>query len=129
MNNIDQGFVDGDLIETFLDLSRDKMAEVAEQMMISDGSGMKQKATVDDLVKMVEDLKNLIRVLRIFLTASSLNPSSPPNLAPSLTLVSHRVRVTRNQAKLSWMPRGRGKLLRNQRPPKLLQSQLQPSAN
>ena len=54
MNNIEQGFVDGDLIETFLDLSRDKMAEVAEQMMISDGSGMKQKATVDDLVKMVE---------------------------------------------------------------------------
>ena len=59
MNNIEQGFVDGDLIETFLDLSRDKMAEVAEQMMISDGSGMKQKATVDDLVKMVEDLTRI----------------------------------------------------------------------
>ena len=54
-----QGFVDGDLIETFLDLSRDKMAEVAEQMMIADGSGMKQKATVDDLVKMVEDLTRI----------------------------------------------------------------------
>ena len=54
-----QCFVDGDLIETFLDLSRDKMAEVAEQMMIADGSGMKQKATVDDLVKMVEDLTRI----------------------------------------------------------------------
>ena len=54
-----QGFVDGDLIETFLDLSREKMAEIAEQMMISDGSGMKQKATVDDLVKMVEDLTRI----------------------------------------------------------------------
>ena len=59
LNYIEQGFVDGDLIETFLDLSRDKMAEVAEQMMISDGSGMKQKATVDDLVKMVEDLTRI----------------------------------------------------------------------
>ena len=35
------------------------MAEVAEPMMISDGSGMKQKATVDDLVKMVEDLTRI----------------------------------------------------------------------
>ena len=35
------------------------MAEIAEQMMISDGSGMKQKATVDDLVKMVEDLTRI----------------------------------------------------------------------
>merc|ERR1719510_2076255 len=54
-----EGFVDGDLIETFLDLSREKMTEVAETMMISDGSGMKQKATVDDLVKMVEDLTRI----------------------------------------------------------------------
>ena len=54
-----EGFVDGDLIETFLDLNRDKMAEVAAAMMISDGSGMKQKATVDDLVKIVEDLTRI----------------------------------------------------------------------
>jgi DNA damage-binding protein 1 len=54
-----EGFVDGDLIETFLDLSSEKMTEVSETMMISDGSGMKQKATVDDLVKMVEDLTRI----------------------------------------------------------------------
>lgn len=54
-----EGFVDGDLIETFLDLTRDKMAEVAETMSIPDGTGMKQKATVDDLVKMVEDLTRI----------------------------------------------------------------------
>ena len=59
VNSYKQGFVDGDLIETFLDLSREKMTEVAETMMISDGSGMKQKATVDDLVKMVEDLTRI----------------------------------------------------------------------
>lgn len=54
-----EGFVDGDLIETFLDLTRDKMSEVAGPMMISDGSGMKQKAGVDDLVKIVEDLTRI----------------------------------------------------------------------
>ena len=31
-----QGFIDGDLIETFLDLSRDKMAEVASATSIKD---------------------------------------------------------------------------------------------
>ena len=35
------------------------MAEVSEPMMISDGSGMKQKASVDDLIKIVEDLTRI----------------------------------------------------------------------
>ena len=54
-----QGFVDGDLIETFLDLSREKMAEVAEQLKIKDSCGNQQKATVDDLIKIVEDLTRI----------------------------------------------------------------------
>ena len=54
-----QGFVDGDLIETFLDLTREKMAEVAEQLKIKDSCGNQQKATVDDLIKIVEDLTRI----------------------------------------------------------------------
>ncbi|XP_028142182.1 DNA damage-binding protein 1 [Diabrotica virgifera virgifera] len=44
-----EGFIDGDLIESFLDLQQDKMKEVA------DGVSM----TVENLVKMVEDLCRL----------------------------------------------------------------------
>ena len=54
-----KGFVDGDLIETFLDLNRDKMAEVASGLQISDGSGMKSEAKVEDLIKIVEDLTRI----------------------------------------------------------------------
>ena len=54
-----QGFVDGDLIETFLDLNREKMIEVAEQMKIKDASGNAAKATVEDLIKIVEDLTRI----------------------------------------------------------------------
>lgn len=54
-----EGFVDGDLIETFLDLGREKMVEVAEQMKIKDASGNVTKATVDDLIKIVEDLTRI----------------------------------------------------------------------
>ncbi|VEN37337.1 unnamed protein product [Callosobruchus maculatus] len=45
-----EGFVDGDLIESFLDLSPDKMKEVA------DGLGT---VTVEYLVKMIEDLTRI----------------------------------------------------------------------
>nr|XP_022902549.1 DNA damage-binding protein 1-like [Onthophagus taurus] len=54
-----EGFIDGDLIESFLDLSPDKMKEVAEGLQITDESNMKQDCTVDDLVKMVEDLTRI----------------------------------------------------------------------
>ncbi|XP_050465445.1 DNA damage-binding protein 1 [Cataglyphis hispanica] len=54
-----EGFIDGDLIESFLDLSHEKMREVATGLMIDDGSGMKKEATVDDLVKIVEDLTRI----------------------------------------------------------------------
>lgn len=54
-----EGFIDGDLVESFLDLSQEKMKEVALGIQIYDGSGMKQEATVDDLVKTVEDLTRI----------------------------------------------------------------------
>ncbi|XP_015786302.1 DNA damage-binding protein 1 [Tetranychus urticae] len=53
------GFIDGDLIESFLDLSRDKMAEVVLGLSIDDGSGMKRDCVVDDLVKIVEELTRI----------------------------------------------------------------------
>ena len=54
-----QGFIDGDLIETFLDLKSDKMSEVVSGLNIPDpsaGAGCHRPATVEDLIKAVEDL-------------------------------------------------------------------------
>ncbi|KAI0234301.1 DNA damage-binding protein 1 [Lamellibrachia satsuma] len=53
------GFIDGDLIESYLDLSRDKMQDVAQGLQIDDGTGMKREATVDDLVKIIEELTRI----------------------------------------------------------------------
>ncbi|XP_058858096.1 DNA damage-binding protein 1-like isoform X2 [Acipenser ruthenus] len=53
------GFIDGDLIESFLDLSRPKMQEVVSGLQIDDGSGMKREATVDELIKIVEELTRI----------------------------------------------------------------------
>uniref|UniRef100_A0A0B7AQY1 DNA damage-binding protein 1 n=1 Tax=Arion vulgaris TaxID=1028688 RepID=A0A0B7AQY1_9EUPU len=52
------GFIDGDLIESFLDLNRDKMQEVVQGLQIDDGD-MKRDATVDDLVKIIEELTRI----------------------------------------------------------------------
>lgn len=54
-----EGFIDGDLVESFLDLSLDKMKEVVAGVQIDNGSGMKHDATVEDLVKIVEDLTRI----------------------------------------------------------------------
>ncbi|KAG9510937.1 DNA damage-binding protein 1, partial [Fragariocoptes setiger] len=54
-----KNFIDGDLIESFLDLSRSKMEAVADGITIDDGSGMRREATVDDLVKTIEDLTRI----------------------------------------------------------------------
>ncbi|PSN48913.1 hypothetical protein C0J52_03484 [Blattella germanica] len=54
-----EGFIDGDLVESFLDLSHDKMREVSIGLQVDTGTGMKQEATVDDLVKIVEDLTRI----------------------------------------------------------------------
>ncbi|XP_063400808.1 DNA damage-binding protein 1-like [Mytilus trossulus] len=53
------GFIDGDLIESFLDLNRDKMQEVVQALQMDDGSGMKRESTVDDIVKMIEELTRI----------------------------------------------------------------------
>nr|CAG4638924.1 EOG090X00HD [Daphnia magna] len=54
-----EGFIDGDLIESFLDLSSDKMKEVANGLQMDDGSGMKREATVEDIIKLIEDLTRI----------------------------------------------------------------------
>ena len=72
-----EGFIDGDLVESFLDLSREKMRECASGLQVScfngnmrkafhiffffqiDKDGQKQNATVDDIVKIVEDLTRI----------------------------------------------------------------------
>ena len=54
-----QGFIDGDLIETFLDLNREKMAEVAAATSMKDANGTRQEAKVEDLIKIVEDLTRI----------------------------------------------------------------------
>ncbi|XP_048118493.1 DNA damage-binding protein 1 [Alosa alosa] len=53
------GFIDGDLIESFLDLGRAKMQEVVSGLQIDDGSGMKREATVDEVIKIVEELTRI----------------------------------------------------------------------
>jgi len=55
-----EGFIDGDLIESFLDMSRDDMKEVVNGLMVDlQGTGMKQQATVDDIIKVVEDFTRI----------------------------------------------------------------------
>ncbi|XP_041969289.1 DNA damage-binding protein 1 [Aricia agestis] len=54
-----EGFIDGDLIESFLDLSREMQQETVQGLQIDDGGGMMRNATVDDLIKIVEDLTRI----------------------------------------------------------------------
>jgi len=53
------GFIDGDLIESYLDLNRTQMQEVATGIHIDDDSGMKREATADDLIKIIEELTRI----------------------------------------------------------------------
>ncbi|GIX79235.1 DNA damage-binding protein 1, partial [Caerostris extrusa] len=53
------GFIDGDLIESYLDLSREQMEAVIDGILYDDGTGVKRPATVDDLVKIVEELTRI----------------------------------------------------------------------
>ena len=52
------GFIDGDLVETFLDLNREKMEQTILGLQI-DVDGTKRQATIDDVVKIVEDLTRI----------------------------------------------------------------------
>lgn len=53
-----KGFIDGDLIECFLDLPREKMDSAVQGIQIKEG-GTSREATVDDIVKIVEELTRL----------------------------------------------------------------------
>ncbi|CAG0918721.1 unnamed protein product [Notodromas monacha] len=64
--DVSQGFIDGDLIENFLDLDRASMERVVEGIQVDPSGrygpvtgGMKREATVDDLIKIVEDLTRI----------------------------------------------------------------------
>ena len=52
------GFIDGDLIESYLDLTRLQMKDVVGGLQI-DEDGMKRECTVDDLIKIVEELSRI----------------------------------------------------------------------
>jgi len=56
-----EGFIDGDIIESFLDLDRGTMSEVVSGLMRQDtsGGGTKVAVTVEDAVKIVEDLTRI----------------------------------------------------------------------
>jgi DNA damage-binding protein 1 len=53
------GFIDGDLIEKFLDLPRMEMLELSKGIKMIDVQGMEVDATVDDVLKLIEDLSRL----------------------------------------------------------------------
>lgn len=54
------GFIDGDLIERFLDLPRPEMSKITTDLFYDfDGTGMKREGTVDDVIKLVEDLARI----------------------------------------------------------------------
>lgn len=53
-------FIDGDLIESFLDLNREEMSRVVKGLKIDDEqTDSKRDATVDDIVKIVEELTRI----------------------------------------------------------------------
>lgn len=52
------GSIDGDLIETCLDLPRDQLKEIVEGLQIEQG-GTKKDCTIDDLIKIVEELSRI----------------------------------------------------------------------
>nr|CAB3236585.1 DNA damage-binding protein 1 [Phallusia mammillata] len=54
----DKGFVDGDLVELFLDLPRDKMIETAKGVVIKQDS-TKRDATEEDLIKIIEEISRI----------------------------------------------------------------------
>ncbi|KAH9394713.1 DNA damage-binding protein 1 [Tyrophagus putrescentiae] len=51
-------FIDGDIIESFLDLNRAKMGECIQKLTIDD-NGTQRPATVDDIIKTVEELSRI----------------------------------------------------------------------
>jgi len=58
-DEVSEGFIDGDIIESFLDLDRNSMNEVCAGLQKCDISGMKTSVSVEDVVKIVEDLTRI----------------------------------------------------------------------
>lgn len=54
-----EGFIDGDVIESFLDLDRDSMEEVCANLYRTDSSGGKIVMGLEDTIKVVEDLTRI----------------------------------------------------------------------
>merc|ERR1712065_51803 len=58
-----RNFIDGDLLESFLDLKRDKMEQVARGIQFRASAdappGSMRSVTVDELVKVIEDLARI----------------------------------------------------------------------
>lgn len=51
------GFIDGDLVESFLHLNREEMAEAISDLDIVAANGLQRQATIDEVTKLVGDLK------------------------------------------------------------------------
>ncbi|CAI8053753.1 DNA damage-binding protein 1 [Geodia barretti] len=54
-----EGFIDGDLVEHFLDLPQEKMEQIIKGIKKNDAHGMEVDVTVEDLVKLIEDLSRI----------------------------------------------------------------------
>jgi hypothetical protein len=54
-----EGFIDGDLVEQFLDLPQAKMEEICRGIKHMDQQGTEVNVSVDDVVKLVEDLSRI----------------------------------------------------------------------
>jgi DNA damage-binding protein 1 len=54
-----EGFIDGDLVEHFLDLPQKKMEQIIKGIKKNDAHGMEVDVTVEDLVKLIEDLSRI----------------------------------------------------------------------
>ncbi|KAK2722376.1 DNA damage-binding protein 1-like [Artemia franciscana] len=54
-----EGFIDGDLIEQFLDLPKSKIIELTKELFIDEGQGRKRSLSTEDVIKLVEDLTRI----------------------------------------------------------------------
>jgi len=54
-----QGFIDGDLIESFLDLDKSMQEDVCAEMVKVDEGGARNPLTLEELTKIVEDLSRI----------------------------------------------------------------------
>ncbi|XP_003389315.1 PREDICTED: DNA damage-binding protein 1-like [Amphimedon queenslandica] len=53
------GFIDGDLVEKFLELPRPQMSQIVQGIKTTDVTGTEVDVSVDDILKLIEDLSRL----------------------------------------------------------------------